>query len=135
MSIKYILVILKKAKITGNILQKQWQRQIMRTCLCNNITFTEHAPIKAWDTIGRLSIIWKSDLFDKRKGYFYQFVSVFVLLYRCTIWMPTKALIKRENQQHNNTTCSLEKNSSSWTPQKSWSTVTATYFRFYKPFK
>ena len=50
---------------------------------------------KAWTVIGRLSIIWKSDLFDKIKLDFFQAVAVSILLYRCTTWMLTKRIEKK----------------------------------------
>ena len=45
---------------------------------------------KAWKAIDRLSIIWKSDLTDKRKRSFFQAVVVSILLYGCTTWTLTK---------------------------------------------
>ena len=48
---------------------------------------------KAWTTIDRLSIIWKSDLTDKIS--FFQAVIVSILLYGCTTWTLTKWLEKR----------------------------------------
>ena len=41
---------------------------------------------KAWKAIDRLSIIWKSDLTDKRKRSFFQTAVVSKLLYGCTTW-------------------------------------------------
>ena len=49
---------------------------------------------KAWTAIDRLSIIWKSDLTDKRKCSFFQAAVVSILLYRCTTWTLTKRLKK-----------------------------------------
>ena len=45
---------------------------------------------KAWTAIDRLSIIWKSDLTDKRKRSFFQAVVVLILLYGCTTWTLIK---------------------------------------------
>ena len=39
---------------------------------------------KAWTAIGRLSIIWKSDLTDKMKRSFFQAAVTSILLYGCT---------------------------------------------------
>ena len=50
---------------------------------------------KAWTTINRLSIIWKSDLTDKMKRSFFQAVVVSILLYGCTTWTLTKRLEKK----------------------------------------
>ena len=50
---------------------------------------------KAWTTIDRLSIIWKSDLTDKMKRTFFQAAVVSILLYRCTTWTLTKRLEKK----------------------------------------
>ena len=50
---------------------------------------------KAWKTIDRLSIIWKSDLTDKMKRSFFQATVVSILLYGCITWMLTKRLEKK----------------------------------------
>ena len=50
---------------------------------------------KAWTAIDRLSIIWKSDLTDKRKRSFFQAAVVSILLYGCTTWTLTKRLERR----------------------------------------
>ena len=50
---------------------------------------------KAWTTIDRLSIIWKSDLTDKIKRSFFQAAVVSILLYGCTTWALTKRLEKK----------------------------------------
>ena len=50
---------------------------------------------KAWTVIYRLSIIWKSDLTDKRKRSFFQAAVVSILLYGCTTWTLTKRLEKK----------------------------------------
>ena len=48
---------------------------------------------KAWIAIDKLSIIWKSDLTDKRS--FFQAVVLLILLYGCTTWALTKRLEKK----------------------------------------
>ena len=50
---------------------------------------------KAWTTIDRLSVIWKSDLTDKRKRSFFQAVVMSILLYGCTKWTLTKCMEKK----------------------------------------
>ena len=50
---------------------------------------------KAWTTIERLSIIWKSNLTDKMKRSFFQAAVVSILLYGCTTWTLTKRLEKK----------------------------------------
>ena len=50
--------------------------------------------VKAWAAIDRLSVIWKSDLTDKRKRLF-QAAVVSILLYGCTTWMLTKRMEKK----------------------------------------
>ena len=50
---------------------------------------------KAWTAIDRLSIIWKSDLTDKKKRSFFQAAVVSILLYGCTTWTLTKRLKKK----------------------------------------
>ena len=49
---------------------------------------------KAWTTINRLSVIWKSDLADKIKRSFFQAAVVSTLLYGCTTWTLTKQMEK-----------------------------------------
>ena len=49
---------------------------------------------KAWTTIDRLSVIWKSDLTDKMKCSFFQAAVILILLDRCTTWMLTKHMEK-----------------------------------------
>ena len=43
----------------------------------------------------KLSVIWKSDLTDKRKRIFCHAAVVSILLYGCTTWTPTKRLEKK----------------------------------------
>ena len=50
---------------------------------------------KAWTTINRLSIIWRSDLTDKMKRSFFQAAVASILLYGCTTWTLTKRLEKK----------------------------------------
>ena len=50
---------------------------------------------KAWATINRLSIIWKSDLTDKMKRSIFQAAVVSILLYGCTTWTLTKRLERK----------------------------------------
>ena len=50
---------------------------------------------KAWTAINRHSIIWKSDLTDKRKRSFFQAAVVSILLHGCTTWTLTKRLKKK----------------------------------------
>ena len=58
---------------------------------------SEHFDIltNAWTAINRLSIIWKSDLTDKRKRSFFQAAVASILLYGCTTWTLTKRLEKK----------------------------------------
>ena len=51
--------------------------------------------MKAWISISRLSIIWKSDLTDKMKRSFFQAAAASILLYGCTTWTLTKRLEKK----------------------------------------
>ena len=50
---------------------------------------------KAWAAIDKLSVIWKSDLTDKMKCYFFQAAVISILLYGCTTWMLTKRMEKK----------------------------------------
>ena len=45
---------------------------------------------KTWTDINRITVIWKSDLFDKIKQDF--FLGMSVLLYRCTTWTLTRCM-------------------------------------------
>ena len=58
-----------------------------------------HQPrlAKAWTTIDRLSVIWKSDLTDKMKRSFFQAAVVSILLYGCTTWTMTKRMEKKRD--------------------------------------
>ena len=49
---------------------------------------------KAWTTIDRLSVVWKSDLPDKMKRSFFQAAIVSILLYGCTTLTLTKRMEK-----------------------------------------
>ena len=49
----------------------------------------------AWTAIDRLSVLWKSDLTDKRKRSFFQAAVVAILLYGCATWTLTKRLEKK----------------------------------------
>ncbi len=55
---------------------------------------------KAWTAINRLSIIWKSDLTDKRKRSFFQAAAVSILLYGCTTWTLTKRIHKKLDSKY-----------------------------------
>ena len=50
---------------------------------------------KAWTTIDRLSVIWKSDLTDKIKRSFFQAAVLLILLYDLTKWTLTKRMEKK----------------------------------------
>ena len=69
------------------------------TSLGSSVSSTENdidtRLTKAWTTISRLSIIWKSDLIDKMKRSFFQAAVVSILLYGCTTWTLTKRLEKK----------------------------------------
>ena len=64
---------------------------------------------KAWAASDRLSIIWKSDVTDKVKRYFFQVVVVSILLYGSTTLMLRKRMEKNTRRQlHKNTTSNIE---------------------------
>ena len=69
------------------------------TYLGSSVSSTENdidtRLMKAWTAIGRLSIIWKSDLTDEMKHSFFQAAVVSILLYGCTTWTLTKRLKKK----------------------------------------
>ena len=54
-------------------------------CVCVCVCVCVHC--KVWNDIDRLSITWKSDLFDKIKQKFFPAVALSILLYGCTTWM------------------------------------------------
>ena len=68
----------------------------------SNITSTESDVniilAKAWNAINRLSIIWKSNQFDKIKWDFCWAAAVSILLYGCTTWMITKGIEKKQDR-------------------------------------
>ena len=65
--------------------------------------------MKAWTTIYKLSIIWKSDLTDKMKHSFFQAVVVSILLYGCTTWTLKKTAGEETRQQlHKNAVSNIE---------------------------
>ena len=55
---------------------------------------------KAWTTVDRLSIIWKSDLTNERKHSFFQAAVMSILLYGCTISTLTKFIEKKLDDNH-----------------------------------
>ena len=69
------------------------------TYLESSVTSTETdintRQVKAWTTIDRLSVIWKSDLTDKMNRSFFQAAAVSILLYGCTTWTLTKSIEKK----------------------------------------
>ena len=50
---------------------------------------------KAWTVIDCHSVIWKSDLTDKRKRSFFQAAVISILLYGCSPWTLTKHIVKK----------------------------------------
>ena len=50
---------------------------------------------KAWTSIDRLSIIWKSILSDKGQRDFFQVVVVSILMYGCTTWILPMLMEKK----------------------------------------
>ena len=64
-----------------------------------NISSTESdvnvRPAKVLSAIDRLSIIWKSNLFDRVNLEFFHAVTVSIQLYGCTTWMLRKPIQKR----------------------------------------
>ena len=69
------------------------------TYLGSNVSSTETAIntrlIKAWTSIDRLSVMWKSDLTDKIKCSFFQTTVMSILPYGCTTWTLTKCMEKK----------------------------------------
>ena len=62
---------------------------------------------KAWTGIDRLSIIRKSDLFDKIKCNFFQAAVVSIILNECTTWTLTNRE-KAKRELHKNATSYIE---------------------------
>ena len=50
---------------------------------------------KAWTTVDRLSVIWKSDLTSRIKCSFFQAAVMSILLYGCITWTLTKQMEKK----------------------------------------
>ena len=65
------------------------------SCVSSTETDIDTWPAKAWTAINRLSVIWKSDLTDKRKYSFFQAAVMLILLYGCTTWTLTKWMEKK----------------------------------------
>ena len=69
------------------------------TCIGSSVSSTENEInvrlAKPWTAIDRLSIIWKSNLSDKKKHDFYQAAVVFILLYGCISWTLTECIKKK----------------------------------------
>ena len=64
---------------------------------------------KAWTAIDRQSVMWKSDLTDKRKRSFFQAAVMSILLYGCTRWTLTKRMQKNTWQQlHKNAATNIK---------------------------
>ena len=61
----------------------------------SNETIINMRLAKAWTSINRLLVIWKSDLTDKIKHSFFEAAVVSILLYGCTTWMLTKLMEKK----------------------------------------
>ena len=74
------------------------------TYLRSSISSTENdintRLAKAWTVIDRLSVIWKSDLTDKRKCSFFQAAVISILLYGCTTWTLIKCMEKKLAANH-----------------------------------
>ena len=79
---------------------------------------------KAWTAIGKLSIMWKSDLTDKMKRSFFQAAVVSIQLYRCTTWTLTKQLEKKLDGNYTRMLRAILSKSWGNTPQSSNYTVT-----------
>ena len=78
------LCVLIKEATSPHLMEDLWN---LFTYLGSNISTTENdintLLVKAWTSISRLSVIWKSDLSDKIKCSFFQTVVVSILLYGC----------------------------------------------------
>ena len=61
----------------------------------SSVSSTKRHRHAAWTAIDKLSIIWKSDLADKKKRSFFQAAVVSILLYGFTTWTQTKRLEKK----------------------------------------
>ena len=66
-----------------------------KQCLINRKKNIDARLTKAWTTIDKLSIIWKSELTDKMKRSFFQAAVLSILLYGCTTWTLTKQMEKK----------------------------------------
>ena len=73
------------------------------TFFCRNISSHESdvtIPIrKTWTTINWLSILWKSDLSEKKRDFF-QTLGVSFLMYGCTIWTLTIIMEKKQDENY-----------------------------------
>ena len=81
--------------LNGSFLKLVDKFSYLRSSVSSAKTDINTRLAKAWTAIDRLSVIWKSDLTDKRKHIFFQEVVVSILLYGCTTWALTKCLEKK----------------------------------------
>ena len=65
------------------------------SCISSTEKDIDSRQTKAWTSIDRLSIIWKSNLTDKKERSFFQAAVVSILLYGCTTWTLIKRLEKK----------------------------------------
>ena len=98
------------------------------TYLGSNVSSTETdintRLAKAWTAIGRLSVIWKSDLTDKMKRSFFLTAIVSILLYGCTAWTLTERMEKKLDDNYTRMLRAILNKSWRNTPQSSSGTVT-----------
>ena len=104
------------------------------THLGSNISSTKSdvntLQVKAWAAIDRLSIMWKSNHSDV---YFFQNVSVSILLHGCTIWTIAKRMKKMINEDYTRIPSAVL--SKYWKQHPAKSSYTASYLPFHRPCK
>ena len=78
---------------------------------------------KAWTTIDKLSIIWKSNLTDKMKCSFFQAAVISILLYGCTTWTLTKRLEKKLDSNYTRSSVSSTEKDINTRLMKAWTAI------------
>ena len=75
--------------------ETSWEFTYIGSSVSSTETDIDTRLAKAWTTIDRLSVVWKSDLTDKMKHSFFQLALVSILLYEYTTWTLTKSMEKK----------------------------------------
>ena len=87
--------LIKEETLNGGSLKLGDKFTYLGSSVSSNENHINMQLAKAWTTIDRLSVIWKSGQSDKIK--FFQATVMYILLYVCTTWTLTKRIEKKLN--------------------------------------